>query len=434
MKSEKFIFMQSLSSDVKTPETPPDWQRLPISPHEDETLMLAKAYNDKYYHWSDLKYHDTGPDSRETLWALMKLFRTGTARTVDIGSLKLCYNLTDDAHRILHELDMRLSCGIVPESALDGKRRLMFTVSSMMEESIASSQIEGASTTTKVAKKMLRENATPKDRSQRMILNNYRAMQFIRDHSEDELTPGLIREIHGIISHDTLDDPSYEGHFREDNSIAVRDVFRDKTYHEPPDHTLIDGLIRGLCDFANDESVFVHPVVKGIVLHFSLAYIHPFMDGNGRVSRSLFYWYLLKKGYPAIEFLSVSKVIKSHRGRYDQAYLLSETDDNDITYFINYNLAMLAEATDVFLRYVERKMSENARILDDARSSGLTVRQRDILNDLMHSSEPMDVYVLSSKNMVSQASVRRDLLKLEEAGLVEQRRDGRKVTYSFRDL
>lgn len=307
----------------------------------------------------------------------------------------------------------------------------MLTVGSIMEESIASSQLEGASTATKVAKKMLRENTAPRDISERMIVNNYNAMRFIKEHSGDKLSPDLIRKIHSLISCGTLDDARYEGRFRDDNSIAVRDVFTGETYHEPPDFNRIPDLVQALCDFANDDSVFVHPIVKGIVLHFVLAYIHPFMDGNGRVSRSLFYWYLMRNGYSSVEYISISKAIKSHHGRYNNAYLLSETDGNDITYFINYNLDMVFEAADAFLSYIRRKMDENSKTLEDSRTSGLSIRQREVLSDLMNSTEPMNVYELAAKYVIQPSCIRRDIQKLDELGLVKMMRIGHRKAYLY---
>ena len=394
-----------------------------------ETMELAKEYNDRYLHWSELEYRDIGPDSKETLWTLMKILREGTIRTIEFHDLVIRYNITDDALRILHDLDVRLSSGLISDSRLDVKRRL--TVSSVMEESIASSQLEGASTTTKAAKRMLREGMMPKNRSERMIFNNYNAMRFIKEHSCDDLSPEMIKGIHSIISHDTLDDASYEGRFRDDNSIAVRDAFSGETYHDPPDFGRIPDLMQALCDFANDDSVFVHPIVKGIVLHFILAYIHPFVDGNGRVARSLFYWFMIRKGYASVEYLSISKVMKGHRSRYDNAYLLSETDGNDITYFINFNLDVVSEATDVFLEYVKRKTEENDRVLEDSRTSDLTLRQRDILSDIMNSTEPIDVYQLAAKHMIQPYSIRRDMLRLEELGFVRMVRVGHRNAYLY---
>ncbi len=422
--------------NMKRPEQAPDQKDLPNRvPYtwSSETMELAKGYNGKYLHWSDLEYRDIGPDSREALWALMKLFREGTIRTVEFHDLIIRFNITDDALRTLHDLDVRLSSGLVSGNSLDEKRRLMLTVSSIMEESIASSQLEGASTTTKVAKKMLREGTTPKNTSERMIANNYDAMRFIKEHSVDDLSSDLIREIHSIISNGTLDDARYEGRFRDDNSIAVRNTFGDETYHDPPDFDRIPDLIHALCDFANDNDVFIHPIVKGIILHFTLAYIHPFMDGNGRVARALFYWFMIRNGYASVEYLSISKVMMSHRVRYDNAYLLSETDGNDITYFINFNLDMASEATDLFLNYVKRKMEENDRMIEDQRISGLSIRQRDVLSDLMNSKEPMDVYELAAKHVTQPSNIRRDLLRLDELGLVRMVRIGHRNAYIFND-
>lgn len=422
--------------DVKIPEQAPYPKELlnggSIS-WSPGTMELAKEYNGRYLHWSDLEYRGVGPDSREALWALMKILREGTVRTIDLNDLAIRYNITDDAQRMLHNLDIRISLGFVPNGRVDERRHRMLAASSVMEESIASSQLEGASTDTGAAKKMLRENTAPKDKSERMIVNNFNAMRFVMDHSGDELSPDLIREIHSIISRGTLDDARYEGRFRDDNSIAVRDAFSGKTYHVPPDFSRVPDLIQALCGFANDDSVFVHPIVKGIVLHFGLAYIHPFMDGNGRVSRSLFYWYMLRSGYASVEYLSISKVLKGHRGRYGNAYLLSETDGNDITYFINHNLDVISEAVDVFLRYVRRKMEEDAKTLEDPRMSGLSIRQREVLSDFMNSTEPIDVYELAAKHMIHPASIRRDIQKLDELGMVRSVRIGHRNAYLYND-
>ncbi len=83
---------------------------------------------------------------------------------------------------LLHRVD-REAGGHVPMSdqIVNQQTRAMYLVSSLIEEAITSSQLEGASTTRKVAKEMLREGRSPRTHSEQMIYNNYRAMQFIRD-------------------------------------------------------------------------------------------------------------------------------------------------------------------------------------------------------------------------------------------------------------
>ncbi len=126
--------------------------------------------------------------------------------------------------------------------------------------------------------------------------------------------------------------------------------------------------------------------------------------------------------------------MKSHHGRYNNAYLLSETDGNDITYFINYNLDMVFEAADAFLSYVRRKTEENSRTLEDSRTSGLSKRQREVLSDLMNSTEPMDVYELAAKYMIQPSCIRRDIQRLDELGLVKMMRIGHRKAYLYNGL
>ncbi len=78
-----------------------------------------------------------------------------------------------------------------------------------------------------VAKEMLREGRAPRDRSERMIFNNYLAMQRIADLRDTDLTPELVCEIHRIVTDGTLENPSGAGRMqtRDSERIAVHDEF-----------------------------------------------------------------------------------------------------------------------------------------------------------------------------------------------------------------
>ena len=421
---------------MKVPEKSPDLSTIfnsePIKPSAD-MVRFAKEYNDKYLHWDDLKYREFGDSSRMEVWRMMKIMRIMSYHQVKLKNLELSYSLSDDyIQRTIHEIDSRIASGFLTSGGVDDKRRIMLSISSMMEESIASSQLEGASTTTKLAKKLLRSNLQPKDRSQKMILNNYRAMQLIKGRLNEPLTADFIREVHWTVTDGLMDDPDASGRFREDDSIAVRDVYEDVTYHIPVSHEMVADMIDSLCEYANDDSEFVHPIIKGIIIHFTIAYIHPFLDGNGRVSRALFYWFCLKNGYSMVEYLSISKVIKSHRQGYDMAYLLTETDGGDITYFIRYNLKMITESINVFDEYLKRKMKEQEDMMRDMEGRGLNYRQSQILKDMMLSGEPVSQYELSVKYQTTVPTIRRDLVKLIEMGLVKvSGKDGHRQLYVY---
>ena len=187
---------------MKIPERSPDIVTVvnsgPIQSSAD-TIRYAKEYNEKYLHWDDLKYREFGESNRTDVWRMMKVMRIMSYRHVKIKDIEISYSLFDDyTQKTLHEIDSRIASGFLTSNGIDDKRRIMLSVSSMMEESIASSQLEGASTTTKLAKKLLRSNLPPKDDSQKMILNNYRAMQLIKDRLGKPLSLDLIKEIHQI--------------------------------------------------------------------------------------------------------------------------------------------------------------------------------------------------------------------------------------------
>ena len=108
--------------------------------------------------------------------------------------------------------------------------------------------------------------------------------------------------------------------------------------HVPPQPFLVPKEMENLFLWYNENKDKLHPVVLSAEMHERLVTIHPFIDGNGRTARALFYWYMLKNGYWLTEYLSISKVIKETKVQYEKAYLYTEIDGNDLGYFITYHL------------------------------------------------------------------------------------------------
>ena len=151
-----------------------------------------------------------------------------------------------------------------------------------------------------------------------MIVNNYRALQFMRDGMPDELTPASVLELQRILTDGTLDNPDAAGRLQrpDDERIAVVDSTDGSVIHRPPPADQLPARLQALCDFANEgegPDQFIHPVVRAILLHFWLAYDHPFEDGNGRTARALFYWYMKTRGYWLVEYLSIRGSFGMHR-------------------------------------------------------------------------------------------------------------------------
>jgi len=395
----------------------------------DEYREAASEFNSEHLHWDEVRRKDMKGLDPKKVWALMSFLRESNSVSLKIGGISLHYSVISGFQRSLCEIDRRSSAEFLFKDMPDPDTAKKYSVSSLMEESIASSQIEGAVTTTRIAKTMLREGRKPRDRSEKMILNNYRTMQFIKEIKDEKITPQLILEIHGMITDGVLDDRSYEGRFRDGDDIVVQDSLTGEVFHEPPRSSEVPALIDSLCGYINSDE-FVHPIVKGIIIHFLIAYIHPFVDGNGRLARSLQYWYSLGKGYKIFEYLAISRIIKERRGNYDRAYLLSETDGNDMTYFIRYVLKCTEDSLEEFIRYIERKNEEYKDLVSAYEGYDLNMRQRSILRDAVRSGEPFSISEVQSSYQVSYQTATNDISKMESLGLLKKyAKDWNRVLY-----
>jgi Fic family protein len=324
---------------------------------------------------------------------------------------------------------MHLGGSLGSAQVIPSEEKNRYLISSIMEEAIASSQLEGAATTRKVAKEMLKSARKPRNKSEKMIVNNYLTAKMIKDSKIKKLTPEFILEIHKNIVKDTLEDSTFEGKFRDSNDIMVVDnVTGDISYH-PPSYKSVPKLIQEVCNFVNNPSqYYIHPIVKASILHFLIGYIHPFVDGNGRTARSLFYWYLSKEGYWVIEFMSISRVIIKSPVGYARAYLYTETDENDLTYFINYQLKTMDIALRELRSYISRKIKEKNHLFKIIENiEHINIRQVSILREFLDDEKTILTIkeVQEMYNVVYQTA-RNDLLELEKAGFLRHQIRGNK--------
>jgi Fic family protein len=391
----------------------------------------------EYVHWNKLQYLKP-PEGLTHIdwWRGLRLRRCGGKRVplVDKMGLPFTFNLVDPLLEVLHHVDS-LARGMIqqPEPVTNPATRDSYLVRSLIEESITSSQLEGASTTRAVAKKMIREGRAPRDRSERMILNNYRAMSHIREVKTRELDVQLLFEIHGMVTDGTLDDPTGVGRFRRpEEQVVVGDHFGE-IFHVPPAAQELDDRIDALCEFANGKTPegFIHPVLRSMILHFWLAYDHPFIDGNGRTARALFYWSMLKQGYWLFEYITISRIIHRAPTKYGEAFLHSETDANDLTYFLLYHADVIRKAIDALYQYIDNRTKQLAAAERDLRGlTELNYRQRELIGHaLKHSGQTFTIEAHRNSHQVAYQTARTDLMDLVSRGLMNQRKTGKRLVF-----
>lgn len=383
---------------------------------------LISHINDQYMYWDKVKYQKTLPPiAPEVLWTLVKLNRINSIK-VNFGKETFKFNLTNTIQKGLHEFDLHIGGNLASKSVIPENDKKKYLVSSIMEEAIASSQIEGAVTSRKKAKDMLRKNISPKNKSEQMIVNNYRTIKHIVTIQDEQINFDNFFEIHRLVTAQTLDDSNDVGRFRLNDEINVVDVVDGEIVYSPPNFTKIPNLIEELFAFfnKNDESQFIHPIIKGCIIHFMIGYIHPFVDGNGRTARALFYWYLLKNGYWLTEYLSISRLIAKSKNQYAQAYIYSETDNNDLTYFIQYKIKTMQLAYNSLKEYIERKIKEKKLLNNFNRIRGINERQAQIMKWVNEEDLMLSVKEIENRFSISNQTARTDLSGLVKKGYLEE--------------
>ena len=429
---------------VRMPEPAPARQTPPMELLEpvvwSQLLELFRRVNSDYLYWDDFKHKrmPAGVDPRDA-WSALKLARGINRKmtpVVDKAGEHFWYTRTDELERVLHVIDQQAGGNVSASvSGLSAHEKRRYLISSLMEEAIASSQIEGAVTTRRVAKEMLRTSRPPRDRAEKMILNNYVTISRISELLDQPLTPALIISLQESLTHDALDHPEDCGRLRSDEDdivIAADDGAGGQVLHVPPPAASIRPELKRFCAYANSgDGAFEHPVLKAVVLHFWLAYLHPFADGNGRTARAVFYLFMLKNGYWLFEYLSISRVILDRRAKYYRSFLYSEVDDADLTYFITFNLHAIEKALTELWAYLDRKSKDDAAIRARVkRDSALNYRQRAVLIRALR--EPDTEFTIDShraSHSVSYGTARNDLLGLQGLGYLELHKRGKEYVF-----
>ena len=391
--------------------------------HDPNLQTLYKKIEDEYLYWDKVKYLTPKGVDPQLFWGAVKMKRQMQLQTIRFGKYTFSFMITPLMQSLLHEFDLKMGGSLSANGVISPRDRQIYLVNSIMEEAIASSQMEGASTTRKVAKDMLRKELRPKNRSQQMIVNNYATIKQLVEEKGQVLDLNMLLDIHRLITTNTLDNPEDEGRLRQTDDIYVIDAITGSVAHTPPSHTEIEELLHDLFAFASDKdkSNFIHPIIKGIILHFMLAWIHPFVDGNGRTARSLVYWYMLKKDYWMTEYLSISRVIYKNKKRYERMFLYTEADHMNMTYFIQHNLQVMKKAYEDLKTYLSVKMEERNSVLQYCDIEGINERQMQILKIINDTpSLVLTSLEVSNRFGISDKTARTDLKVLTELGYLKR--------------
>ena len=242
---------------MKRPKRPPEFDKLLKSfmgdPSRLDRLFLdipEVAHSASYLHWDKLQYLDPPLAlTSEEWWFALKLQRRSSYKKLPLyDHLRTPFVMSPTSDPIperLHIIDLGAGGHIqMSEQIANPETRDQYFISSLIQEAITSSQLEGAATTRQVAKEMIKSGRKPVDRSEQMILNNFKTMQHICELKNETLSPKMVFEIHRFVTENTLDDESAAGRFRRpDEDVHVVDVYDNILHTPPPAEELGDGWI-----------------------------------------------------------------------------------------------------------------------------------------------------------------------------------------------
>ena len=409
------------------------------SANADDFRRATARCEGKYYPWDKIRF--VAREERvdpEVLWAMVKFSRTSRSQTLPLvgaHGVPLTYNVPDIVLEELMHIDQELAGRLVAddEQPLSTANRERFIVSTLRNEAIASSMLEGAATTRRDAKRMLREGRKPRTHGEQMVFNNYRAMAFVRENKDIELSQDFLLEIQQIITEGTLENASEAGRLRTPKETVQVVDYDNEVLHDPPPAEELPRRLRQLCDFANrTNGPFLHPVLRACALHFQIGFDHPFCDGNGRTARAVFYWSMLRAGYWLFEFLPISSFIYDGPSRYSKAFLHTEVDGFDLTHFFVYKAEILRRARETLRQHISRKQQEIARakgVFEQDRR--LNHRQRTlILRVARNPDQTITIAGYGGRLNISYGTARSDLLDLAKWGYLDQHQEGNRFEFT----
>ena len=205
------------------------------------------------------------------------------------------------------------------------------------DEISASASIEGIDFSRDSIRRILSGYA-PRDDVENRILGQKKGIEFISDTSHC-ITEENIHELFMLMVGNYLseDDRLLPGRMYRHDSVHVVGM---KIEHTGIDHRLLPDRMGELAEFIQQEDG-LDDMVKAAIIHFYIAYMHPYFDGNGRMARMIHLWYLVQRGFSSALFVPFSSSILKTRSAYYTAYTLVEENAGllgvlDVTPFIRY--------------------------------------------------------------------------------------------------
>ena len=395
---------------------------------------LLSTYLINYYNKEEVGYRLPPEIKLDQFWPELVRFRQAKAEFLpfkDQAGKPFWLVLTPKLQEHLHQVDSRGKDSLY--SVVKEEIQAELTEQALVEEAMFSSVIEGAFSTIARARELIVEGKEPRDTSDQMVANNGRVMRYVLEQRRAPCSIELMHTIQRMVTEKTLENEADAGRFR-DGPIFVVNQRRETIYAAPPADTVrpsMDSLIQWINE--GEQQPFIHPILRAAIIHTCLVYVHPYVDGNGRTARAVFYWYLLKHGYEFFRYFSISSIIQETRERYYKALKNMEDHEADVTYVLLYMAESVVRAIEVILQRITERYRRDILFANiRERNIILNERQTRFLKYLTVSKEKRGTIAKYQKDFkVVYETARRDLAQLETLGILTKGKRGHQFVYTF---
>jgi len=292
---------------------------------------------------------------------------------------------------------------------------------SLIQSALSSSRIEGVEIDQARVNPIILGNPILKNRNEEEVYGYRQALNWIHNNHENILiNEKTITNLHKLVKGKIWD----AGKFREkpSNIIEMYSNGKSRIRFKTLDHQKIVSAMRKLINVTTEERETIHPLIAIISMNFDFLCIHPFRDGNGRVSRLLFLLQFYQLGFLAGRYISIERVIEQNKERYYETLEISSDGWHDRAHnpwhFINFMLYTI--------KTVYREFQESLEAIKSPRGAKTEM----IINSINQTDKPFTVSKIQEKCYgVSLDLVRVVLKNLRKEGKVKCLGKGRNAQW-----
>lgn len=401
-----------------------------MSSNEKELQELILQLNNSYADWNKVQHMHLSMNgiTQGQVWEKIKQSRNqGFTRQIVLGEYTFSWSVSNAMEEWLHEMD--IIAGATDKLVNRQKKQHPYFVNALIEESLGSAQLAGLVTSKKAARELLLKKKIPANTHEQAIQNIYTALKTIHVIKHEKLDRASFLQLHAIVIKNMA---TYKatGRFRTNNKYDTAFINTEAAYKAPESKSL-DNLMQEVYDFFNEDKkpFFIHPIIKAAIIQYLVTFIRPFKDGNGRMARMLAYWYLLRKNYEMMQYVSTSAIIYKFKLPYPKSFVQVQRD-KDVGYFIHLQLQALRMA----VKSVQEQIKKTQPLkLANAFSAvkDINERQAAVLQWLLDDAEKViTIRELRSAFGVSKETARTDLTILAEKNWLQYFNLNKK-TYAF---